>query len=49
MPKSSSNLPDASPMNQGDFHSGPHGYSANTPYPETEYGLGSDFTDEEQE
>lgn len=25
-------------MNQGDFHSGPEGYSPNTAYPETQYG-----------
>lgn len=25
-------------MNEGDFHSGPHGYSPNTPYQETQYG-----------
>ena len=29
-----------SPMNEGDYHSGPHGYSANTAYPNTEYGGG---------
>ncbi len=27
-------------MNEGDFHSGPAGYSANTPYSETQYGSG---------
>lgn len=26
------------PMDQGDYHSGPHGYSPNTAYPETQYG-----------
>jgi hypothetical protein len=25
-------------MNEGDIHSGPHGYSPNTAYPETQYG-----------
>jgi len=25
-------------MDQGDYHSGPHGYSPNTAYPETQYG-----------
>ena len=27
-----------SPMDQGDYHSGPEGYSPNTAYPETQYG-----------
>lgn len=27
-------------MNEGDFHSGPEGYSPNTAYPETFYGSG---------
>ena len=27
-------------MNQGDFHSGPEGYSPNTAYPDTLYGSG---------
>lgn len=26
------------PMDQGDYHSGPEGYSPNTAYPETQYG-----------
>ena len=30
--------PQPSPMNEGDVHSGPHGYSANTAYTETQYG-----------
>ena len=34
--------PVVSPMNEGDVHSGPHGYSPNTAYPETEYGSGFD-------
>lgn len=38
-------------MNEGDLHSGTHGYSANTPYPETQYGSGhnesADWHDEE--
>lgn len=25
-------------MEEGDVHSGPHGYSPNTPYQETQYG-----------
>ena len=29
-------------MDQGDYHSGPEGYSANTAYPETQYGSGFD-------
>ena len=29
-------------MNQGDNHSGPHGYSPGTAYPETQYGSGFD-------
>lgn len=29
-------------MNEGDYHSGTHGYSPNTPYPETQYGSGND-------
>ena len=33
-----SRMPQASPMNEGDVHSGPHGYSANTAYTETQYG-----------
>lgn len=34
--------PVVSPMNEGDVHSGPHGYSPNTAYPDTEYGSGFD-------
>ena len=29
-------------MNNGDYYSGPHGYSAMTGYPETQYGSGFD-------
>ena len=29
-------------MNEGDYHSGTHGYSPNTAYPNTEYGSGYD-------
>jgi hypothetical protein len=29
-------------MNEGDLHSGPHGYSPGTAYPETQYGSGFD-------
>jgi hypothetical protein len=28
----------SSQMNEGDFHSGPEGYTPNTAYPETHYG-----------
>ena len=28
----------AAEMNEGDFHSGPEGYTPNTAYPETHYG-----------
>jgi hypothetical protein len=31
-----------SEMNQGDFHSGPEGYSPNTAYPDTFYGSGGE-------
>jgi hypothetical protein len=34
-------------MNQGDYHSGPAGYSPNTAYPNTQYGSG--FDDDEAE
>lgn len=29
-------------MDEGDFHSGPYGYSPNTAYPETQYGSSFD-------
>ena len=29
-------------MDEGDYHSGPNGYSPNTAYPETQYGSGFD-------
>lgn len=32
-------------MNEGDFHSGPEGYSPNTAYPETFYGSGGSSDD----
>ena len=32
-------------MNQGDYHSGPAGYSPNSPYPDTQYGSGFDEGD----
>jgi hypothetical protein len=35
-----------SKMDEGDLHSGPHGYSPNTPYQETQYGS---FFDEDAE
>lgn len=31
-----------SEMDEGDYHSGPEGYSPNTAYPETQYGSGFD-------
>ena len=31
-----------SPMDQGDYHSGPEGYTPNTAYPETQYGSNFD-------
>ena len=35
-------------MNEGDFHSGPDGYTPNTAYPETHYGsAGQNDRDEE--
>ena len=35
-------------MNEGDFHSGPEGYTPNTAYPETHYGsAGQNDRDEE--
>jgi hypothetical protein len=34
-------------MNQGDYHSGPEGYSPNTAYPDTFYGSG-DFGDADE-
>ena len=37
--------PQSSPdttMNEGDYHSGPYGYSPNTAYPETQYGSSFD-------
>lgn len=38
-----------SQMDQGDYHSGPLGYSANTAYPETQYGRGFEDFEEESE
>jgi hypothetical protein len=35
-----SNALEDSSMNEGDFHSGPQGYSPNTAYPDTFYGSG---------
>ena len=38
----------SSQMNEGDFHSGPEGYTPNTAYPETYYGsAGQNDRDEE--
>ncbi len=40
-------------MNEGDIHSGPHGYSPNTPYQETQYGSrfdeDADWNDDEHQ
>lgn len=40
--QSSKHMPQQKPVNtvmdEGDFHSGPNGYSPNTAYPETQYG-----------
>lgn len=35
-------------MNEGDFHSGPAGYSPNTAYPDTFYGSGGHFDDHDE-
>jgi len=41
--------PDLGTMDEGDYHSGPYGYSPNTAYPETQYGsmfdLDADWND----
>jgi hypothetical protein len=41
-----------SKMDEGDIHSGPHGYSPNNPYTETQYGSmfdeDADWNEEEQ-
>lgn len=37
---SSESTSTSSGMNEGDFHSGPEGYSPNTGYPDTFYGSG---------
>ena len=37
-PAQTSQRPVDSKMDEGDFHSGPHGYSPNTAYTETQYG-----------
>lgn len=39
-PTKTTNSTSTSAMNEGDFHSGPAGYSANTPYIVTQYGSG---------
>jgi hypothetical protein len=39
-PPSDSNGDNGSGMTEGDFHSGPEGYSPNTAYPDTFYGSG---------
>jgi hypothetical protein len=41
-PTKTTNATSTGAMNEGDFHSGPAGYSANTPYSETQYGSGFD-------
>ena len=35
-------------MNEGDFHSGPNGYSPNTAYPDTFYGSGMEDDEEDE-
>lgn len=40
IPPASTNDTDSSGMNEGDYHSGTEGYSANTAYPDTYYGSG---------
>jgi len=46
--KSTSRPAASSQMNEGDFHSGPGGYTPNTAYPETHYGsAGQNDRDEE--
>ena len=37
-PRDHTRLRPQDPMDQGDYHSGPEGYSPNTAYPETQYG-----------
>lgn len=39
-PVSSAEVTSDTSMNEGDFHSGPNGYSPNTAYPDTFYGSG---------
>lgn len=41
-PTNAKNSSSSSAMNEGDFHSGPAGYSPNTPYVGTQYGSGFD-------
>ncbi len=41
--------PANSEMDQGDHHAGPLGYSANTAYFETQYGMGFEAFEEENE
>jgi len=51
-PAQTNQRPVDSKMNEGDIHSGPHGYSPNTAYTETEYGSRFDedaqWSEEEQ-
>ncbi|CAB4635981.1 unannotated protein [freshwater metagenome] len=42
---SSANSASDPSMNEGDFHSGPGGYSPNTAYPDTFYGSGGSAED----
>ena len=49
-PKTKSESSNIDPsMDQGDYHSGPNGYSPNTQYPETQYGSGFDEEAERNE
>ena len=40
--QSPTNTPGMTAEDEGNVHSGPHGYSPNTAYPETQYGSGFD-------
>lgn len=50
--QSSADAPGMTADEEGNVHSGPHGYSPNTAYPETQYGSGfdpdADWNHEEQ-
>ena len=46
-PQNNTNKTDSNDMNEGDYHSGPGGYTPNSGYQETHYG--EIFDDEEDE